>query len=155
MFKDITDYLNIVKLCEDELLLQKEFRISDNWIALLYGVDEKIHSGLTDIFLNSLIISGSRWTRVDRLCDNQEELLVNDQHTVEVQIVKCKYGIYDNDENKVNGLDHIGYVMFHPKLMSKQEDLKPTIVSFLEYLIETKFTFRLPQPKLGLDYIAN
>ncbi len=157
--RTLEEYLDEVRKCEDPYRLRSEFKIYDNWPVLLYGNQEELFSKLIQAFKDSPKPGRIRetWHYVGDLRMGITQLFDYDLGTVRVQVTKGSHGMWMSKEDKVNGLDHSVWVMFHPYQEKKMENVNwlramaLAIVGFGEYVLRENLTARFPE--LDLNYV--
>ncbi|HLC32201.1 MAG TPA: hypothetical protein VJJ82_00075 [Candidatus Nanoarchaeia archaeon] len=165
----LSEYLDGLRECTDERILERDFRMTDNWPVLLFGNPDELFLKVTNAFRNSPqengmrepwqdILRGEVWHRGG--CPVERFSYV--PGTVEVQVNKCFNGMYDvYQNNKINGLDHSVWVMFHPYQEKKMKNVGPSramalaIVSFGDYVIREKLTARFPKGGLNINHVPD
>ena len=95
----------------------------------------------------------------DTLFSSNLKVQLKKAGTVVVQIRKKVHGQHKEDEDKINGLIHSVFVMFHPYQEKKMEGVSKfkamalAITSFADYVIREKITARLPYNRLDINHI--
>ena len=157
----LQNYLNGLRECNDEEKLEREFRIYDNWPVLLFGNPDELFLKVTQAFRDSPQENGIRepWEAIPTRHMESYQRFNYGHGTVEVQMKKRIHGQHKWDEDKINGLVHSVWVMFHPYQEKKMEGvgkfkaMSLAIVSFGDYIIREKLTARLPYKHLDINHI--
>jgi|SRR3989344_1977358 len=162
----LEEYLDKLRECNDEDKLERDFRIYDNWPVLLFGNQDELFLKVTKAFRDSPQEDGIRepWNYIptEHVFGTTDEFLQKfnyDAGTVVVQIRKSVHGQHKEDEDKINGLIHSVFVMFHPYQEKKMEGVSKfkamalAIISFGDYMIREKITARLPYNRLDINHI--
>jgi len=138
--QEIIDYVETIRACDNPPELNSRYGIYDNWPILFFG---------EDIYPKPLIIfdQDSAWK------PNKEKegniFYVHNETGVVCQSWNRPYHAYAQEENQIDGNSHSTLIMFHPKLLTGPGliPLRDCIADYLEYLVQTEYTFRIP--KLG------
>lgn len=162
----LVDYLDRLKECDDENILENDLNIYDNYPVLLFGNPDELFLKVMGAFRNSPSKKGIRepWQYISTEKGSLERDYIFQRFyytagTVEVQINKDFNWQYDGDEHKINGLEHSVWVMFHPYQKKKMEQvgrfkaMALAIVSFGDYVIRENLTARFPKRGLNINHI--
>ncbi|MEK6869751.1 MAG: hypothetical protein AABX63_03835 [Nanoarchaeota archaeon] len=169
--KTLEEYLDDLKECDDPDRLESEFKIQDNWLALLYGNPAEIFAMLTDAYKNPQEkgINGKWEHKEGRSSESTQKFHLDYWSGVmTIQLVKRAYDMFIFlGGNQINGLEHSMYVTMHPYggrlsddiLMSIKarrpegiealKAMKAAVIEFCEYATANKITFRLPFLNIG------
>ncbi len=163
---NLNEYLEKLKECNDEAKLKNEFKIYDNWPVLLFGDQDELFSKITKAFRDSPQENGIRehWHYIPTVgaIGTLDEFLQKFSYgsgTVEVQMRKKAHGQHKENDDKINGLVHSVFVLFHPYQEKKIENvgkfkaMAMAITSFADYVIREKLTARLPYNGLNINQI--
>ena len=162
----LSEYLDKLKECNDEAILEGKLKIYDNWPVLLFGNPAELFLKVTNSFRNSPRESSIRepwqYIKTEKGVLERDEIFKRFNYssgTVEVQINKDFNFQYEGDEHKINGLEHSVWVMFHPYQKKKMEQvgrfkaMALAIVSFGDYVIRENLTARFPKRGLNINHI--
>lgn len=155
----LKEYLNEITICEDLDKLRNELDIYDNYPILFYGDQKELYSKLTQAFResneNSII---GCWDFVKR-CGLGTEIFNYRPGTVVVQVNDHSHGMWMSEKNKIKGLNHSMYIMFHPSQEKEMNNVHWLIAIALsikgvgDYIIQEKLTARFPNAEEGINYI--
>jgi len=159
--RTLREYLNEIRECEDPDKLRNELKIYDNWPILLYGNQDELFSKVTQAFRDSPKPEGIQdsWHYVGDSRGVRTQLFDYGLGTAHVQVTRGSHGMWMSEEDKVNGLDHSVWVMFHPYQEKKMENVNwframaLAIVGFGEYVMRENLTARFPKNGLDLNYV--
>tara|TARA_Y100000034_G_C6886507_1_gene407107 strand:+ start:674 stop:1147 length:474 start_codon:yes stop_codon:yes gene_type:complete len=151
---NLEEYLEKLKVCKDPKKLQEELHIYDNWPVLLYGEPEQLFE-----LLDQYLISSPEYV------SSIESIKVKNKKTFDfkgfsVQMTKEKRCEYSFEEDKIKGLDHSVWLVFHPYIdhtCKKWHFLEMTsgIIELGEYIIKEGLTARFPKEELELNHVGN
>ncbi len=159
--KSLKEYLNKLERCNDiGRLLSDEFKIYDNWPVLLYGNQDELFRKAREAFTEEDYPDKS-WHLKGTFKDGTCYLFENNSKTGRVQINKGMY--WEHKRDKIKGLKHSVWVMFHPGLgkgegipiYGWEKSMALSIVDFGKYIIKNNLTARFPKNGLNINYIPD
>ena len=160
--KTLREYLDDILACDESDRLRDEFKIDDNWPILLYGNEDGLFSKIVRAFREAPQEDGLRGKWTQQGCYHNDPYYAYfeyDAGAVVVQVRKCPDRMQLDEEDRINGLDHVMFVMFHPYQKKSMEGrnhrqaMAFVIAEFGEYIIQQKLTARLPYHGLDINHV--